>query len=165
MEVMFPNPILLILSDSNRESFRDYAGLFAFVQGEGTDGGAGTGAPTGVSNFAVEKDAQARLDESPCPHILRFLLAPDQSRIFRKGFYGGAQLRFIQRIKLFDSDDGGVPYLFRLSMANKIEVDLAGAENHAVNFVGVFAAPGDRGYRIGDDFVKFSADEVFGAGG
>ena len=128
------------MSSSNRESFADQAGLLAFVQGEGADGGAGAGAATSVADFAVKERAQARFDERPCAHVLRFFLAPDQSRLFRKRFHRSTQLRFIQRIKLLDADDGGVAYLFLLAMANEIEINFPAAENHALDLVALIAA-------------------------
>jgi hypothetical protein len=97
---------------------------------------------------------------------LRFFLAPDQSRLFWKRFHRSTQLRFIQRIKLFDADDGGVGYLFLFAMANEIEIDFPATENHALDPVALIAAAaGDRGCRVRDDLVKFAVDEVLGARG
>ena len=153
-------------SSSNRESFADQAGLLAFVQGKGADGGAGAGAATSVADFTVKERAQARFDERPRAHVLRFFLAPNQSGLFWKRFHRSPQLRFIQRVKLFDPDDGGIVYLFLLAISNEIEINFPAAENHALDLVGLIAAAaGDRGYRVRDDLVKFAADEVLGARG
>src|SRR5438552_3621766 len=129
----------LRLFGSNRKSFRDQTSLFAFVEGERADGGTGTGIATGVANFATKHGAQARFDETPRPHVLRFFLAPNQSCFFREGFNGRAQLFLIQRIELLDADDRAVTDFF---------------------FFGLAAAASDRGYRVRNDFVKFSAGEI-----
>src|SRR5438552_5693518 len=104
------------LPRSDRERFRDQTCLFAFMKSEGADGGAGAGVAAGVANFAAKHGAQPRLDETPRAHILRFFLAPNQPRFFRKGFDSFAQLFFIQRIELFDPDDRGVSDFFFFAM-------------------------------------------------
>src|SRR5260370_5502829 len=62
----------------NVKRFGGHACLFAFVDGKRTDRRAGTGVATGVGDLAAEELAQARLDETPTAHVLRFFLAPDQ---------------------------------------------------------------------------------------
>ena len=82
--------------------------MLAFVQGERSDGGAGAGTATSVTDFTRKERAQTRLNEGPCAHVLRFFLAPDQSGVFGEGFHDSTQLRFVQRVKLFDPGAGGV---------------------------------------------------------
>src|SRR6266446_3647350 len=96
------------LPRSDRERFRDQTCLFAFMKSEGADRGAGAGVAAGVANFAAKHGAQARLDETPRLHVLRFFLAPNQPRFLRKRFDGRAQLFLIQRIELLDADDRAV---------------------------------------------------------
>src|SRR5438034_7419613 len=106
------------LFGSDRKSFRNQTSLFAFVQGEGSDSGTGTGIAAGIANFAAKGDTQARFDESPRPHVLRFFLAPNQSCFLREGFHGRAQLFLIQRIELLDADDRAVADFFFFAMGN-----------------------------------------------
>src|SRR5438477_3088839 len=132
----------LVAPESNRERFRDQTCLFALMKSEGADGGAGTGIATGITNFAAEHGAQARLDETPCPHVLRFFLAPNQSCFLRKNFNRRAQLFLIQRIELFDADNRAVGDFFFFAMGNKIEIDFSGAKNDALDFVSGISDPG-----------------------
>jgi len=128
------------------------------VESEGADSGAGAGVATGVANFAAKHGAQTRLDETPRAHVLRFFLAPNQPHFLRKGFDSLAQLFFIQRIKLFDADDRAVRDFLFFAIGNEIEVNFSGAKNDALDFVSGITDPG---YRVRDNFVKFSADEIF----
>src|SRR5688572_33307958 len=99
---------------SQTESIGNQLRLFALMDGERADGGAGARVAACVDNFAAEKRPQTRLHETPRAHVLRFLLAPDEFRALRKRLHHLAQLRLGQRIKLFNSDDGRVSDLLRL---------------------------------------------------
>src|SRR5207253_1197308 len=148
---------------SDRKRLRDQACLFAFMKSESTDSGTGAGVAPGVANFAAKHGTQARLDETPRPHVLRFLLAPNQSCFLRKSFNRRAQLLLIQRIKLFDADNRAVGNFFLFAVGNKIEIDFSGTQDNTFDFVELATPAGDRGYRIGNNFVKFSACEIFRA--
>src|SRR5206468_3517567 len=128
----------------------------ALMQSERANGRAGASTAAGVRNFACKESAEARLDEGPCPHILRFFLAPDQSRAFGKRFHRSTQLRFVQRIQLLDSENGRVVYVFLFAVANQIEIDFAGAKNNAPDSRGVIG-PGDS---VRYDFVKLAGTEI-----
>src|SRR6266513_6162945 len=106
------------LFGSDRKSLRDQTSLFAFVQGERADRGAGTGIATGVANFATKHGAQARLNKTPRPHVLRFFLAPNQSCFLREAFNERAQLFLIHRVELLDTDDCAVGDFFFFAMGN-----------------------------------------------
>src|SRR2546421_260856 len=149
------------LPKSDRKRLRDQACLFAFMKSESTDGGAGAGVAAGIANLAAKHGTQARLDETPRPHVLRFLLAPNQSRFLRKSINRRAQLLLIQRIKLFDADNRAVDNFLFFAVGNKIEIDFSGAQDDAFDFCELAAAAGNRCYRVGYDFVKFSAGEIF----
>jgi len=55
--------------------------LLAFVPSEGADSGAGAGVASRVGDFAAKERAQSRFDESPCAHVLRLFLTPDELRV------------------------------------------------------------------------------------
>src|SRR6266403_5758249 len=151
---------------SDRKRLRDQACLFAFMKSESTDSGTGAGVAPGVANFAAKHGTQARLDETPRPHVLRFLLAPNQSCFVRKSFNRRAQLLLIQRIELFDANNCVVGDFFLFAVGNKIEIDFSGTQDDTFDFVELAAPAGDRGYRVGNNFVKFSAGEILrGRGG
>src|SRR6476660_402869 len=98
------------LPKSDRKRLRDQTCLFAFMKSESTDSGTGAGVAPGIANIAAKHGTQARLDETPRPHVLRFLLAPNQSCFLRKSFNRRAQLLLIQRIELFDANNCAVEY-------------------------------------------------------
>jgi len=129
------------LPKSDRKRLRDQACLFAFMKSESTDRGTGAGVAPGVANFAAKHGTQARLDETPRPHVLRFLLAPNQSCFLRKSFNRRAQLLLIQRIELFDADNRAVGDFFLFAVGNKIEIDFSGAKNDALDFVSGISDP------------------------
>src|SRR5438132_9442180 len=103
------------------------------MKSEGADRGAGASVAAGVANFAAKHGAQARLDETPRPHVLRFFLAPNQPRFLRKRFDSRAQLFLIQRIELFDADDRAVGDFFFFAMVDQVEIDFSRAKNYAFN--------------------------------
>src|SRR6266568_2667859 len=68
--------------------------LFLAVGGQRADGRAGTGAAAGVPDGCFEEPAELPGDEIPGPHILRFLLAPDDALAIGKLRDRGLELGF-----------------------------------------------------------------------
>ena len=110
--------------------------MLAFVARKRAYGGTGTGLPACVRNFRAKERSQSRFDESPCAHVLRFFLTPDELRGFWKWLEHFAEPVFSERIKLLDADDGCVINFAFAAILQKIVIDFAGAKNDALHIVG-----------------------------
>jgi len=126
--------------------------LLQQMDGEGAGGGGGGGAAAGVADFLSEEGAEPGLEMVPGAHIAGLLLAPDDLRVAGVFGYRSLKLFLMQRIDLFQTDDGGVPETVFFAELRKVVVNLAGAKNDAT---------GARGHGgIGQNFLKTAAGTV-----
>jgi len=119
------------------------------VQGQHPDGGGGGGITAGVGGLAPEDLLELRGDIRPRAHVLRLLLAPDQAGVAAVGVGDFGEAVAMQRVELLDADDRGIGDLVLLAVVEEVVVDLARAEDDAVDFVGFdnrFAV-----FRVGND--------------
>src|SRR5881394_769762 len=113
------------IAGSNRKRVSYQASLFALVASQCADGGAGARFAAGVRDFATQNRAQPGFDESPCPHVFRFFLAPDVLRILGKWLEHFAELLSCERIKLLDTNDRSILNLALGPVIEQIVIDLA----------------------------------------
>ena len=112
----------------------------------------------------VQQSLQARLRETPRTRIQRFFLSPDDSLGVGVLVEVLAQLGPGEGVQLFDAGDGGVFEFVLGAMFVEGDVDLAGAEDDAVDFFWRGDFVGFVG-GVGDDPLKVGlAGEVFNGG-
>ena len=98
----------------------DELSLFSLVNGQRADGGARAGIAASISDLASEEAAEARFNVTPCAHVLRFLLAPDELfRVWKRPDYL-AQRPFPQSIKLFDPNNGTIGDFGRRPLVDEV---------------------------------------------
>src|SRR6059058_6117645 len=143
------------IAGSNRKRVSYKASLFALVASQCADGGAGARFAAGVRDFATQNRAQPGFDESPCPHVFRFFLAPDELRVLRKWLEHFAQFLFSQRIKLLYANDRSVVDFALGPVIEQIIINFAGAKDDPLYSVG--------GSHFGraEDFFETAMDEFF----
>lgn len=132
--------------------------LLEEMDGEGACGGGSGGATACVAEIAPSDRAKAEGEVKPCAHIFGLFLAPNE---FGRGAVEGkeiGQFLFVERINLFETEDGGVAEAVFFAELGEVVVNLARAKNDAGG------APGDEGIR--EDFLEGAAGEIDrGAGG
>src|SRR5215469_8196112 len=105
------------------------------MPGERADGRTGAGFTAGVRDLGTEKRSQSRFDESPCTHVLRFFLAPDQLRPFWKGLEHFAKPLLSERIKLLDANERCIFDFAFTAIVQQIVIDFAGAKDDALHII------------------------------
>src|SRR5215471_11388148 len=105
------------------------------MPGERTDGRAGAGFASGVSDLGAEKRSQSRFDESPRTHILRFFLAPDELGAFWKRFDHFAEPLLSERIKLLNANERCVFDFAFTAILQQIVINFAGAKDDALHLL------------------------------
>src|SRR3984893_1886595 len=139
----------------NAKRVGDELSLLAFVNGERADGRTGAGIAPGIGDFTFEHVPQARLHEGPRAHVLRFFLTPNNPDCFRKWFENVSQSLFVQRIELFDTDNGGVVDLALVAVFQEIIIDFSRTKNYALDCVG------RTNLRRSENFFETPAGEIF----
>ena len=109
--------------------------MLAFVTGERADGGTGAGFAAGVGDFGAEQRAQPRFHESPCAHVFRLFLAPDELCVLWKRLEHFAQFLFRERIELLDPDNGSIVNLSIIPVLQKVVIDFAGTKDDALHII------------------------------
>src|SRR5881397_234246 len=122
--------------DSNRKRIGDEAGLLAFVASKCTDSRAGARVASGVGNFAAKERAQSRFYKSPCAHVLRLFLTPDELCALWKWLEHFAQAFFYEGIKLLDANDRRVLNFPLSAILQQIEINFSRTKNNALRLVG-----------------------------
>ena len=165
----FSLPFQLLLSDAKRhlEQIHLLLGMARFQARRD----ARAGVPAGVHDmFAVvvlgfvEQGLNARLGEAPGAGVEGFFLAPDDGLGVGVGVEVLAELSPRERVELLDARDGRVADLLGRAVFVERDVDLAGAEDDALDRRGLInGASGVFG--IGDDPLKVGvAGKVFDRG-
>ena len=118
--------------------------LLLQVHGLDTDGNAGARATACVEDVAavmvlglVEEGLDTGLGEGPGAGVEGLLLAPDNVLGVAVAIEGLLELLPGERVELLDADDGGVLDALRLTVFYERGVDLAGAEDHAGDALGL----------------------------
>ncbi len=131
----------------------DDLGLFAVVNELRAGGGAGAGVAADVLHGNFEQFLEARCDERPGTHVLRFLLDPDPFASGLVALDDGAQEVAGPGIELLDADDGDVALARdRGAAGGQVVVDLAGAEEDAACSLGCCG--------VVDDVVKMADGQL-----
>src|ERR1041384_269564 len=115
---------------------------------ERADRGAGTGFAPGVGDLGAEESSESRFDKSPCPHVLRFFLAPNELRAFWKRLEHFAQPFLGEWIKLLDANERCIVDFAFTAIFQQIVIVFAGAEDDALHVVGRWNAFSERVDRL-----------------
>src|SRR5262249_41946386 len=109
---------------SKRERVGDETCLLTFVPGERANSRAGAGFTACVGDLGAEKRSESRFDKSPCPHVLRFFLAPDELGAFWKRLEHFTQPFFREWIKLLNANKHCVVDFAFAAILQQIVIDL-----------------------------------------
>src|SRR4051812_41139492 len=115
----------LLATVSEREGLAQEGGELLAVDGQQADGGRSGGVAAGVNGLATEELLEVRRDVTPRAHVLRLLLAPDQARVAAVVIGQLGEPVAVQRVELFDADDGSVVDLVLLAVVDEVVVHLA----------------------------------------